>query len=115
QHLNPTVAAELGFLGQDNLPNRSAVENLLAMGKTHIYAHTDSTSGLDDILTGVTVEILGPPTLEQTETIRKERSKDPDEFWQLHARFWGMQSAATVAAADSNAGGLFPKHVASEL
>ncbi|WP_204349807.1 hypothetical protein, partial [Klebsiella pneumoniae] len=29
------------------------------------------------------VHVLGPPTLRQTDTIRKQRSSDPDEFWQL--------------------------------
>jgi len=31
----------------------------------------------------VKVHVLGPPNLRQTETIRKMRASDPDQFWQL--------------------------------
>jgi len=30
--------------------------------------------------------VLGPPTLEQTESIRKQKSSDKDEFWQFAPR-----------------------------
>jgi hypothetical protein len=81
---------ELGFLGQDNIKNRSAVENLIAMGKakgaTGVWAHHGSRSGLERLLPGVKVRVLGPPDLAQTEKIRTMRKTDPDQFWHLLGR-----------------------------
>ena len=79
------TAKQLRFLGMDNIKNRSAVENLIQMGKdgTAVWAHHGSNSGLGRLLPGVKVHVLGPPDLTQTEAIKKMRSSDPDEFWQL--------------------------------
>lgn len=80
---------ELAFLGGNNISNRSAVENLMAMGSRKgskaFYVHYGSQSGLEKILPGVTTYVLGPPTLEQSSSIREQRQSDPDEFWQLVA------------------------------
>jgi len=57
----------------------------MAMGKDgkSSYVHFGKSSRLEEVLPGVKVSVLGPPTLEQSQGIRSERSKDPDEFWQL--------------------------------
>jgi len=98
---------ELGFLGQNNLSNLSAVQNLLAMGKAGkaVFAHYGSSSGLEAFLPGVKAEVLGPPTIRQSAAVRKQRQSDPDEFWGLQARLhaWlsgqrDMLSTANVAA-----------------
>jgi hypothetical protein len=81
------TAKQLRFLGMDNIKNKSAVENLIRMGKQKgakaVFANHGSKSGLEGLLPGVKVHVLGPPDLTQTEKIRKMRSSDPDEFWQL--------------------------------
>lgn len=85
-----TLFKQLDFLGDDNLPNRAAIDNLIRMGKRRgaraFYVHTGSRSGLEAVLPGVKVTVLGPPTLEQTATIRSERQRDPDEYWHFQAR-----------------------------
>ena len=91
----PGIRSELAFLGQDNLPNLAAVKQLQALGKRHVYAYAGSNAGLGRLFPGVKVHVLGPPTLEQTDTILKQRSTDPDEFWQLQAGFWSLQASAT--------------------
>ena len=101
--LSKRVAAELRFIGEDNLSNVSAVKNLATMGKKAIYTYATSTAGLTRILPGVTTHVLGPPTLKQTETISKQRTRDPDEFWQLQAR--RLTDEASIAM---NATPLFP-------
>jgi hypothetical protein len=87
--MSPALQKELLFLGQDNIANRSAVDNLIAMGArkgaTAVYAHHGSKSGLERLLPGVKVHVLGPPDLTQSEKIRKQRSRDPDQFWHLIA------------------------------
>ena len=77
------VRDELEFLGDDNISNRSAVENLMTMGAERRYLNTGSDSGLGDLLPGVETFVLGPPTIDQTDTVRKQRSEDEDEFWHL--------------------------------
>ncbi len=77
------LRSRLSFMGENNIKNLSAVENLMKMGKKRRYVHFGAKSGL--ILPGVKVHVLGPPTLEQTDTIRKQRSKDETEFWHLMA------------------------------
>jgi hypothetical protein len=88
-NLPAAAARQLAFLGMDNIKNESAVKNLIAMGKrpgaTAVFAHHGSNAGLGRLLPGVKVHVLGPPDLTQTEGIRKMKSSDPDEFWQLMA------------------------------
>ncbi len=91
------LAAELGFLGQENLPNVKAVKQLQAMSTKPVYAYAGSSSGLTGVLPGVKVHVLGPPTLAQTDAVKKQRTKDADEFWQLQAAAWGLQAAASGA------------------
>jgi beta-lactamase superfamily II metal-dependent hydrolase len=83
--MSAATAKQLQFLGMDNIKNKSAVENLIQMGAdaTAVWANHGSSSGLERLLPGVKVRVLGPPDLSQTERIKKMRSSDPDEFWQL--------------------------------
>ncbi len=79
----PKLAAQLRFIGEDNLANISAVRNLAAMAPRQVYTYHGGPSGLGAILPGVKTHVLGPPTLRQSEAIRRQRARDPDEFWQL--------------------------------
>ena len=83
--LGKTLHRELTFLGDDNLSNMSAVQNLMNMGKKHYYLNYGVRSGLESVLPGVKIRVLGPPNLKQSEEITAQRSKDEDEFWQLQA------------------------------
>lgn len=103
-----SLAESIRFIGEDNLANKSAVNNLATMGKKAIYSYHGGPSGLAGILPGVTTIVLGPPTLKQTDTIRKQKSRDPDEFWQLQLR---KLSADERLLGDR--GGLFPGHRSS--
>lgn len=93
--LGKKSSEQLRFLGEQNVANAPAVRNLMEMGRRAraAYVHCGSESGLDVVLPGVKTYVLGPPDLEQTDAIRKERSRDPDEFWHFQA-FWRLQAAA---------------------
>src|SRR5262244_704267 len=99
--MSAALRKELAFIGGDNLRNKSAVQNLLAMGAARgvraVWAHHGSSSGLDPLLPGVKVHVLGPPSLEQTEKIRKQRSRDPDQFWHLLTGPPALQGANVLA------------------
>jgi hypothetical protein len=71
----------------DNIANKSAVENLIAMGgrkgSTAVWAHHGTKLRVAKLLPGVKIHVFGPPTLKQSVAIKKQRSKDPDQFWHL--------------------------------
>jgi hypothetical protein len=77
----------LRFLGDTNIANRSAIENLIRMGRSGRaeFVSFDSSSGLESVLPGVRVNVLGPPTIEQSEEVLKQRHRDEGEFWHLQA------------------------------
>ena len=85
-----SFAGQLQFLGENNLKNKSAVENLQTMGQRQEYVHFGKPTQLEKLLPGVSVRILGPPTLNQCDEIRKQRQNDDIEFWHL----WQKRVAA---------------------
>ncbi|HKS62631.1 MAG TPA: hypothetical protein VJT13_13085 [Xanthobacteraceae bacterium] len=106
RNLPRAMAGEIRFLGESNLANASAVKNLMNMAKNS-YVFTGAKSGLEMVLPGVKIDVLGPPTVKQTDTIKKQRARDPDEFWHF--------ALASLEAANRGTPGregiLFPRHV----
>jgi hypothetical protein len=94
----PDAREQVRFLGEDNLTNLSAVRNLMDMGTKGKAHYVNAGMSLNGLLPGVKMTVLGPPTLDQSDSIRKERSKDADEFWQFR-RFWKSQGMAMTSAA----------------
>ena len=86
RHGEAELRTSLRALGENNLGNAAAMKNLRTMGKRHYYAYHGMKLGLARELPGVTVRVLGPPTLEQTTAIEQQRARDEDEFWHLQAR-----------------------------
>jgi L-ascorbate metabolism protein UlaG (beta-lactamase superfamily) len=97
-----TVKNQLRFLGDDNLANRAAIDTLMGMKCTHTYVNHGSKSGLEEVLPGVTIRVLGPPNLRQSRAIEVQRSEDPEEFWHL-------QAAASRRVTSPGGGALFPR------
>lgn len=89
--VSQTVRKQLSFLGEDNLKNLGAVQTLMGMKAKHFYVNAGQVLPLGKTFPGVTFHVLGPPTLKQTNTIKKQRSSDKDEFWMLN-NFWGLQA-----------------------
>lgn len=110
---------QLGFIGEDNLSNLSAVQNLMTMagvsgskGK-NFYLHYGTKSGLEHVLPGVTTHVIGPPNLEQSQKVRSQTSKDEEEFWHLRVKqaadYWQFQALAGQHITAGN-GNLFPHY-----
>jgi phosphoribosyl 1,2-cyclic phosphodiesterase len=100
-----SLRKRIAFIGEDNVKNLSAVQNLMAMSdaKKHRYVFFGARSGLEKVLPGVKTRVLGPPTIRQHEAVQKQRSVDPAEFWMLRQKFWRMQAAnagATLSKGD---------------
>jgi hypothetical protein len=106
-NLPRAMRQEIGFLGESNLANLSAVKNLMDMAKNS-YVFCGTKSGLEKVLPGVKIDVLGPPTVKQTDTIKKQRSSDRDEFWQFQ-----VGATRLAASADEMKPTLFPRHVKS--
>lgn len=105
----PKTRAALSFLGENNIANKSAIKNLLAMGESRRYLAFGQDPGTEDILPGVKVEVLGPPTLEQGPQIARQRSRHEEEYWHLQA------AASRGELAASQGRPAFPNHVAKDI
>ena len=113
QHLSPALKDQIEFLSDDNsLPNRSAVANLASMGQNH-YVRFGDKLDVSEILPGVKIHVLGPPDLTQHAEIRKQKSKDENEFWMLQGAardYWKLQAGSGELIEDFTSGNsrLFP-------
>jgi hypothetical protein len=106
RYFDPSLKKQLAFLGESNINNPSAVKNLMSMAKND-YVFSGKPTALEKLLPGVKVHVLGPPTVKQTDSIKKERSKDPNEFWQFQANAMQLASNGTKQS-------LFPRHIRSK-
>lgn len=111
-----SVRAQLDFLGDDNsLKNRDSIVNLMTMGKRKPrYLYTGARSGLEKLLPGVKVHVLGPPTLEQDPRIKTQTDTQADEFWHLRAGFWARRGAVAKTKGSISAP-LFPRQATSRI
>jgi len=92
---NPALLDQLRVLTANNLgfrepANQSAIANLTRMGEGGRARYLSYGQAADLDLPGVEVSVLGPPTLAQSRDILRQRSSNPDEYWQ----FYSAQSPA---------------------
>jgi hypothetical protein len=109
RYFSPALKQQLGFLGETNLKNLSAVKNLMEMADND-YVFCGKKTKLATVLPGVQIDVLGPPTVKQTETIKRQRSSDPDEFWMLQSRAMNADRGSGSQGAGKP---LFPRFVRS--
>ena len=93
------LSKELHYLGSDNITNKSAVENLMTMGRLKPkYLHLGSPLNVSSLLPGVKIHVLGPPTIKQADAmgqnIRRYASSSA-EYWKLQARVASGQTLKT--------------------
>jgi hypothetical protein len=95
--LGERTRERLRFLGETNLKNLAAVKNLMTMSspEKHRYVSFGRASGLARVLPGVKVDVLGPPTVEQSRDVLSERRADQAEFWMLAAAATRMTTSAS--------------------
>ena len=99
--LTAELQRRLGFLGENNIANKGAVNNLIAMGTRPgaraVYAHFGSDDPLAAVLPGIRTRVLGPPTVEQSAEVRRERRSDP-EYWLRAPLLFAPQGSAASGA-----------------
>jgi hypothetical protein len=101
---------QLQFIALDGVSNRAAVENLARMaGKGHAaYVKHGSKLPTADLLPGVQIKVLGPPTLRQKAGIATQRETRPDEFWHF-AAFWRLAAQSSKVLGNGGGDPLFPR------
>jgi beta-lactamase superfamily II metal-dependent hydrolase len=91
-----TVDGErLRFVGEDNVKNPGAVKNLIKMSKAPAkakYLKFGDRVPVGTLLPGVTLHVLGPPSLEQSDAIRTMSRTNADEYWHMR----GAQAAMAI-------------------
>lgn len=98
--LTPPERRRFQFMGENNISNRSAVESLMALSDDPNYLFEGCGAGLGRRFPGVKMHVLGPPTLRQSEAIRRQTSRH-EEFWHFHSNLQSHRDAADR---------LFPDH-----
>jgi hypothetical protein len=66
---------------EEGMKNAAAVRNLREMSKNRRYVYHGVQSGLEAVLPGVDVTVLGPPTVKQWKGVQNEARSNKDEFW----------------------------------
>lgn len=81
-----SLAGETLSLAFDQLSNEDAVNQLASWGTgaKGRYLNYGADSGIEDLIPGLTVKVLGPPTVEQHKAVANQRSSDPKEFWMIY-------------------------------
>ncbi len=92
----------LGLLASAQVANASAVKNLATMSRRRVFTYYGQRSGMESVLPGVRIRVLGPPSLAQSQAVRRQRSRDEGEFWHLR-----MAAAASVS---ESGGPIFKRH-----
>ena len=115
RHLPKDFREEIRFLGVDfigdeDLSNRSAVENLAFLGEkaqaAYVY-YGAKIPALQKLLPGVKVDVLGPPTIAQKAGVAQQSPTNSDEYWNF-VNFWNLR-AMTSRIANGASSTLFPK------
>jgi hypothetical protein len=85
-----TSSKDLQYLGGDNITNKSAVENLMTMGRLKPkYLSLGSSLNVDSLLPGVKIHVFGPPTTKQAQAAGQNLLKyagSSAEYWEFQAR-----------------------------
>jgi hypothetical protein len=82
---NRSLAAEVEQLADDQLNNAEAVKQLNTWaGPDGRYLSYGLPSGIEAVVPGITVRVIGPPTVDEHPQVTHQRSRDPNEFWMIY-------------------------------
>ena len=77
-----SLSGELAALAADQLPNREAIEQLETWGRDGRaeYLAAGQPTALEELVPGIAVRVLGPPTIDEWPEMTEQRANDP-EYW----------------------------------
>lgn len=80
-----SLAAEVEQIADDQLNNTEAVNQLNTWAEDNgRYLSYGMPSGIEGVVPGITVRVMGPPTVDQHPAVTHQRSRDPNEFWMIY-------------------------------
>jgi beta-lactamase superfamily II metal-dependent hydrolase len=81
-----SLAANVHRMALGQLPNEAAVTQLKTWSQDGkgSYVFYGQPSRIEEVVPGIKVHVLGPPTIDQYPAVARQRSRDDDEFWQLY-------------------------------
>jgi hypothetical protein len=103
-----SLVAEVRQLADDQVLNAEAVRQLEAWAAagSATYLHYGMPSGIEEIVPGIGVKVLGPPTVDQHPSIRTQRQRDANEFWMIYSGIINsLREDDLLAGAKSRSGG----------
>lgn len=95
---------EVSKLAADQVPNKEAIEQLDAWAQAGAAAFVSfgADSRIEEFVPGLSVRVLGPPTVEDWPEMAHQRVVDKEEFWMLRAM--AVTKEAAIVAASERAG-----------
>ena len=99
-----SISSELEDLAEINISNKSALVNLLNMHQPDgeiEFLHYGKHSKLNQVFRGVKFHVLGPPTVDQSKQVKRQRAKDKDEYWHL-ANYWRLIEKSLASESTSS-------------
>lgn len=100
---------EVAAAPEEKLRNAEAIKLLddLSAGDRGRYLFAGADPGLEKIVPGLAVTVLGPPTVDQDKRVARQREDDEDEFWMLRLAA-SLDAAAGEATAEAEGEGKRP-------
>jgi beta-lactamase superfamily II metal-dependent hydrolase len=94
------LPAHVRQLAEDQLKNAEAVERLERWATEHDgeYLHAGTASRIEEVVPGVSAEVLGPPTVDQFPDVVNARARDP-EYWMLYQ---GLVTSGLLGVGDGD-------------
>lgn len=110
-----SLAGEALQLAADQVANGAAVERLDTWaGSSGRYLRYGLPSGIEALVPGIEVDVLGPPTVDQHKQVASQRSRDPNEFWMIYQGLVaGLESAHLMDEPGSEGDDAVPDPAAS--
>lgn len=82
-----SLAGDVRQIAEDQISNAAAVAQLekwAAAGRAS-YLHYGLASGIEEVVPGIGVKVLGPPTIDQHPDVATQRQADANEFWMIYS------------------------------
>jgi hypothetical protein len=94
------VAGRLELMAAGQLANKDAVDTLARWSRDGrgSYVYYGSPSRIEEVIPGLRVKVLGPPTIEQHSAILTMKDSDPKEFWMLYSHVMNNKDLLALLA-----------------
>jgi len=93
----PEVQRTVSFIAGLNITNKRALQRIASLSGEHRYLYAGCEMDVEELLPGVRVSVLGPPTLEDCADIARQTHSNPEEFWKLQQQAFAAADGRAAA------------------